>query len=168
VIEFRRLTRDDFPLLLDWLGRDHVRRWWYDEPSTLAGMEQEYGPCVDGREPTDAHLILLDGRPIGFVQSYRAADYTESWPVDAPAGAVGVDLLIGEPELTGRGLGPEILRLYATRLFESPDVTQVIAGVELENERSLRAFEKAGFVAGRTVQVGDARAPERLMTLRRQ
>ena len=168
MIAFRPFTRDDFPLLLDWFRRDHVRRWWYDEPTTLDGMEAEYGAVVDGREPTDAYVILLDGRPIGFVQSYRAADYAEAWPVDAPPGAVGLDLLIGEPELTGRGLGAEILRLYAARLFESPEVTQMIAGVELTNERSLRAFEKAGFVAGRTLQVGDARAPERLMTLRRQ
>jgi RimJ/RimL family protein N-acetyltransferase len=168
VIEFRPFTRPDFPLLLDWLGREHVRRWWYDEPTTLDGLEAEYGPSLDGRDPTDHFLILLDGRPIGFIQSYRAADYAEVWPVDAPPGAVGVDLLIGEEGLTGSGLGPEILRLYAARLFEDPEVTQVVAGVELENERSLRAFEKAGFVPAATVQVGDARAPERLMTLHRQ
>ena len=168
MIEFRPFDRADFPLLLDWFGREHVRRWWYDEPTTLEGLEHEYGPSLDGREPTDHFLILLDGRPIGFIQSYRAADYEDVWPVSAPPGAFGVDLLIGEEELTGRGLGPEILRLYAARLFENPEVTQVIAGVEIENERSLRAFEGAGFVPGGTARVGDARAPERLMTLRRQ
>jgi aminoglycoside 6'-N-acetyltransferase len=168
VIEFRPFTRADFPQLLDWFGREHVRRWWYDEPTTLDGLEHEYGPSLDGRDPTDHFLIVLDGRPIGFIQSYRAADYEELWPVGAPPGSFGLDLLIGEEELTGRGLGTEILRLYAAKLFEDPEVTQVMAGVELENARSLRAFEKAGFVPGKTVQVAGERAPERLMTLHRQ
>ena len=168
MIEFRPFTRADFPLLLDWLGREHVRRWWYDEPETLEAMEEHYGPRLDGREQVDSHLILLDGRPIGFLQSYRAVDFADEWPVGAPPGAVGVDLLIGEEELTGRGLGPEILRAYTEQLFRDPAVSQVIAGVELENHASLRAFEKAGFVRGRVVHVPGERAPEQLMVLERK
>jgi hypothetical protein len=30
VIEFRPLREDDLPLVRDWLGREHVRRWWRD------------------------------------------------------------------------------------------------------------------------------------------
>jgi aminoglycoside 6'-N-acetyltransferase len=168
VIEFRPLTRGDFPLLLEWFGRKHVRRWWYDEPGTLDAMEAKYGPELDGSEPTVSSMILLDGRPIGFIESYRAEDYAEQWPVGAPPGAVGVDLLIGEAELTGRGLGPEILRVYTASLLRDPAVSQVIAGVELENHASLRAFEKAGFVPGRVVHVPGERAPEQLMVLERK
>ena len=114
-------------------------------------------------------MILLDERPIGFLQSYRAADYAEEWPIDAEPGTAGLDLLVGEPDLVGRGLGPEILRAYAAQLFDDPTVTKVIAGVELDNTRSLRAFEKAGFVPGPVVGAGkDQRAPERLMVLRRR
>jgi len=168
VIEFRPFTRADFPLLLDWFGREHVRRWWYDEPDTLDGMEEHYGPRLDGRERVDSALILLDGRPIGFLQSYSADDFAGEWPVDAPPGAVGVDLLIGEEGLTGRGLGPEILREYTAQLLRDPAVSQVIAGVELENHASLRAFEKAGFVRARIVHVPSERAPEQLMVLERK
>jgi len=42
------------------------------------------------------HVILVDGRPAGMIQSYE----TE------------VDLLIGEEELTGRGLGAQILSQF--------------------------------------------------------
>jgi RimJ/RimL family protein N-acetyltransferase len=168
VIEFRPFTRADFPLLLEWFGREHVRRWWYDEPETLEAMEEHYAPRLDGREPVELHVILLDGRPVGFLQSYRAADFADEWPVGAPPGAVGVDLLIGEEELTGRGLGPEILRAYTGQLLRDPAVSQVIAGVEIENRASLRAFEKAGFVRGRIVHVPGERAPEQLMVLDRK
>jgi aminoglycoside 6'-N-acetyltransferase len=168
VISFRPFSRDDFPLLLGWFGREHVRRWWYDVPRTLDEMEAKYGPELDGREPTVSFVILLDGRPIGFIESYRAEDYAEEWPVGAPPGAVGVDLLIGEEDLTASGLGPEILRAYTERLLRDPAVSQVIAGVELENRASLRAFEKAGFVPGRVVHVPGERAPEQLMLLERK
>lgn len=168
MISFQPFTRADFPLLLDWFGREHVRRWWYDEPKSLDAMEAKYGPELDGSEPTVSHVILLDGRPIGFIQSYRAEDYAAEWPVDAPPGAVGVDLLIGEEELTGQGLGPEILRAYTAELLRDPAVSQVIAGVELDNHASLRAFEKAGFVRGETVHVPGERAPELLMVLARE
>jgi aminoglycoside 6'-N-acetyltransferase len=168
VIEFRPFRRADFPLLLGWFGREHVRRWWYDEPETLDAMEAKYARELDGTDPTTSFVIVLDGRPIGFIESYRAADYAEEWPVGAPPGAVGVDLLIGEEELTGRGLGPEILRAYTARLLRDPAVSQVIAGVELENYPSLRAFEKAGFVRTRVVHVPGERAPEQLMVLERQ
>jgi aminoglycoside 6'-N-acetyltransferase len=168
VISFRPFSRDDFPLLLGWFGREHVRRWWYDTPETLEAMEAKYGPELDGHEPTVSHIIELDGRPVGFIESYRAEDYAEQWPVGAPPGAVGVDLLIGEEELTGRGLGPEILRTYAAELLRDPAVSQVIAGVELENRASLRAFEKAGFAPTGVVHVPCERAPEQLMVLERK
>ena len=78
MIEFRPFTRADFPLLLDWFGREHVRRWWYDEPETLEAMEAKYGPRLDGQEQVVSHVILLDGRPIGFLESYRAVDFADA------------------------------------------------------------------------------------------
>jgi aminoglycoside 6'-N-acetyltransferase len=168
VISFRPLTRADFPLLLDWLGREHVRRWWYDEPETLEGMEKHYGPGIDGAEPVDLRLILLDGRPIGFLQSYRADDFADEWPIDAPGGTIGVDLLIGEQELTGRGLGAEILRAFTAETFADPEVPAIAASPEVANEQSIRVFEKAGFVRGGVLEPPASRAPEQLMLLRRQ
>jgi aminoglycoside 6'-N-acetyltransferase len=168
VISFRALAREDFPLLLGWFRREHVRRWWYDEPQTLEGMEAEYGPRLDGREAVDSRVILLDGHAIGFLQSYRAADFADEWPVDAPPGSLGVDLLIGEEGLTGRGLGAEILRAFAAEAFRDPAVGALVASPEIANEASLRAFEKAGFVRGEIVEPAESRAPEQVMLLRRK
>ena len=164
MIGFRPLQPDDLPLVREWLGREHVRRWWRDP------VEQdiaEITESLEGRDPTEYHAILLDGRPIGLLQTYRVADHPD-WEeiVQAGPGAVGVDLLIGEVDAIGRGLGPLVLTEFArTVAFAGPGTTACVATVEEENRRSWRAFEKAGFRHLRDVE--EAGLPHRLMRLDR-
>jgi len=148
--EFRRLAADDLTLLHDWLQREHVKRWWRDCES-LDDVVTHYLPAIEGREPADLYAIVVDGRPVGMVETYLVADYPEyDELVRVGPGVAGVDLLVGEEELTGHGLGPEVLRRFVDGVvFARSATTACIAGVEIGNERSLRAFEKAGFVAVR-------------------
>jgi aminoglycoside 6'-N-acetyltransferase len=154
VIEFRPLDETDLPRLRTWLEREHVRRWWR-EP-----VEHELGEDRDGR-----FVIVVDGRDAGMIQTYLVADEPE-WGaiVGAEPGLAGVDLLIGEGELTGRGLGPQVLAQFAREVvFARPGTTALVATVEEPNRRSWRAFEKAGFHHVRDV-VEDG-LPHRLMRL---
>src|SRR5207237_780592 len=111
VIEFRRLTEDDLPLVEEWLRREHVARWWRDD---IGDSLAEYRAALEGREPTDHYLIVVDGRPVGMIQTYLVSDYQE-WEevVQVGPGVAGVDVLIGEVELIGRGLGPKALAAFA-------------------------------------------------------
>jgi aminoglycoside 6'-N-acetyltransferase len=160
VIEFRPLTEGDLPLLEAWLQRGHVAPWWRDP---IAETIAECRAAIEGREPTDYYLIVLDRRPIGMIQTYLAADYPE-WEaiVQVGPGVAGVDVLIGEVELIGRGLGPEILAAFARDVVTA---RALIATVEEPNRRSWRAFEKAGFRHVRNVEEDDL--PHRLMRLDR-
>lgn len=145
-LHFRRLTADDLPLLHEWLQREHVRRWWTDR-ETYEDVVEHYLPAIDGREPTELYLIVLDGRAVGFIQAYLAADNPE-WEalVQAEPEVAGVDLFIAEEELTGRGLGTEVLRRFVREIvFAAPATTACLADPDAENTASLRAFEKAGF-----------------------
>jgi RimJ/RimL family protein N-acetyltransferase len=82
------------------------------------------------------------------------------------AGVAGVDLLIGEPGLTGRGLGPLVLEAFADRIvFANDAIDACVAAVDEENRRSWRAFEKAGFRYLRDVE--EEGRPHRLMRLDR-
>jgi RimJ/RimL family protein N-acetyltransferase len=89
----------------------------------------------------------LDEQPAGFIQTYRVSDYPEYRELVAvEEGVAGVDLLIGEPELTGRGFGSEALQLFVGDVvFSDPEIHACIADPDAENLASLRAFEKAGF-----------------------
>jgi aminoglycoside 6'-N-acetyltransferase len=144
LVGFRPLAEADLPLLEEWLRRDHVARWWR-EP--IENELEERREAIAGGRPSDYYLILLDGRPVGMIQTYLASDYPE-WEeiVKVGDGVAGVDLLIGEPDLVGQGLGPHVLVAFAREVvFANPAVVAAIATVEEENRRSWRAFGKAGF-----------------------
>jgi len=145
-IGFRPLTADDLPLLYEWLQREHVQRWWTDR-ETYDEVVQHYLPAIEGSEPTDLYLILSEGLPVGFIQTYRVSDYPEYRDLVAvEEGVAGVDLFVAEPELTGRGFGSEALRRFvADIVFSDPEIRACVADPDAENIASLRAFEKAGF-----------------------
>jgi RimJ/RimL family protein N-acetyltransferase len=145
-IGFRPLTASDLPLLCEWLQREHVQRWWTDR-ETYDEVVRHYLPQIEGSEPTDPYLILLEDRPAGFIQTYRVSDYAEYRDlVNVGDGVAGVDLFVAEPALTGRGFGSEaIQRFVADVIFSDPGIHACIADPDAENGASLRAFEKAGF-----------------------
>lgn len=145
MISFRPLAESDLPQLREWLEREHVALWWR-EP-----IEYELTHELEGR-----FVIVVDGRDAGMIQTYP----------DAEPGLAGVDLLIGEEDLVGRGLGPRALGHFAREVvFSRPETVAVVATVEETNRRSWRAFEKAGFRHVRDV-VEEGR-PHRLMRLDR-
>jgi len=94
-----------------------------------------------------------------MIQTYLISDYPE-WEavVQVGDGVAGLDLLIGEEELIGRGLGPKILASFVRDVVGAD---AVVATVEHENRRSWRAFEKAGFQYVRDVE--EDGVPHRLM-----
>ncbi len=137
---------DDLRLMHEWLQRPHVRRWFTDR-ETYEEVEQRYLPRIEGETPTDMYIALLDEQPIGFVQTYLVAHYPDyAALVGAVEGDAGMDLSIGEEELTGKGFGTEIIRRFVKEIvFASPETKSCVADPDVRNPASIRAFEKAGF-----------------------
>jgi aminoglycoside 6'-N-acetyltransferase len=165
VIEFEPLQHEHLPLLREWLGREHVSRWWRDP---IEESLRDHAAAIDGVEPDEHYLIVVDGSPAGMIQTYLASDYPE-WDeiVEAGEGVAGVDLLIGEVGLTGRGLGAQVLEQFVHEVvFARPGTSAVVATVEEANRRSWRAFEKAGFRHLRDIE--EDGLPHRLMRLDRR
>jgi RimJ/RimL family protein N-acetyltransferase len=151
VLRFRPLLAQDLPLLHEWLQRPHVRRWW-GAKETYEEVAGHYLPSIEGSDPTDLYVALLDDEPIGFVQTYLVADYPEyAVLVGAEEGAAGVDLFIADEALTGRGIGSELLRRFTSEIvFARPGTSHCTADPDVDNRASVRAFEKAGFRTVRT------------------
>ena len=107
-VTFEPLRGNDLPLIATWLARPHVRRWWR-QPSDPASVEEDFGPLVDGSDPTEGFIVHLDGRPIGYLQRGLVEDDPETQHAIGTslgdAGGIGIDYFIGEPELVGRGIG---------------------------------------------------------------
>jgi aminoglycoside 6'-N-acetyltransferase len=149
-VDVRPLARADFPLLGAWLAEPLVARWWHHDPRPAA-LERDFGPSVDGADPTEMFIATLHGRPFGLIQRYRVEDNPEwgeelsaVWPV--PAGALSIDYLIGEPAFRGRGLGAVMIATAVARGWDQyRDADDVVVPVATGNRASWRALETAGF-----------------------
>ena len=165
MIGFAPLRKEDLPLVREWLGREHVRPWWRDDiEKSISGYER----AIDGLDPADHYLIVVDNRPIGMIETYLVSDHPD-WEaiVQVGEGVAGVDLLIGEPDLIGRGIGPRVLAEFVENIvFARSETHACVAAANEANRRSWRAFEKAGFRYARDVEE-DGR-PHRLLRLDRR
>jgi aminoglycoside 6'-N-acetyltransferase len=96
-----------------------VARWWgAGAGAGLAAVEAQYLPCLDGPDLTELFILEADSAPAGFFQRYLAAD-DPSWAAALRGTgqpgmdtAAGIDYLIGEAALTGRGLGTAAIAAF--------------------------------------------------------
>jgi aminoglycoside 6'-N-acetyltransferase len=163
-ISFRPLTKDDIPMFKGWLEAAHVREWWRDDvEETLAEYRQE----LEEGSTTSFFVMLADGRPVGFIQSYRVADEPEYLAEVKFDDAVAIDLLIGEPDLVGKGAGPRIIAAFVEQVVKPtyPDAKFALASPSVHNARSIRAFEKAGFEKRHVAHFESEPDPEQVMVL---
>jgi aminoglycoside 6'-N-acetyltransferase len=166
---FRPMNLDDLSLMHRWLNTPHVREWW-DALLTLDAVVAKYTPQILGKEPTRSFIVEAVSRPVGYIQSYRIADYPEyARHLGAGDRAAGVDLFVGEVEFVGQGCGSAILiEFLRTVLFADEWPTECIIGPEIGNHRAIRSYQKVGFSYWKTVQIPGERAPEYLMRIARR
>jgi aminoglycoside 6'-N-acetyltransferase len=128
----------DLSMLAAWLHRPHVARWWGDPDQALSAVHQH-------SVVTEA-LIELDAQPVGYLCWQRPPqdELARAGLSDLPRDLVDVDILIGEPDALGQGVGPEALSQLLAKL--RADGVQVVGlAAATANLRALKAYDKAGF-----------------------
>jgi aminoglycoside 6'-N-acetyltransferase len=148
VIAFRALAVEDLPLMHRWVSAPGLAEVWNQgEVYTYPEVEAKYIPYIRGEAPTRGFVILCDGEPIGYIQTYLWRDYPDySQYMDLTEEAASLDVFIGEETYRHRGLGREILRAFLRDLvFAAPGVASCIITPEEVNAPALRAYAKAGF-----------------------
>ena len=157
-LTFRPFQPGDLPLLHDWLLRPHVAEWWQPTP-TFAELEEEFAEHFSGISGVKPYLALVDGLPIGYIQSYTAMGSGGGWwTEEQDPGVRGIDQFLANAEDLGRGLGSSMVRVFVDALFADPLVTRVQTDPDPRNARAIRAYEKAGFRALGEVDTPDGRA----------
>jgi aminoglycoside 6'-N-acetyltransferase len=145
-ITFQPLTREDFPMMTDWLAQPHVREFYQKSPVTLADVANEYGATMRGDEPGLSHIAFHEGRPFAYLQCYRNADYPDWGKLIGTVEGISIDLFIGEPAFMGKGYGHAMLRAYLQTAFAYfADESHAFVAHELANERAQRCSRAVGF-----------------------
>jgi aminoglycoside 6'-N-acetyltransferase len=150
MLAFVPITRANFELIGRWLAESEVDRWWHDDPSP-AGIEAQFGPIVDGTDPTEVFVVYEQSTAVGLIQRYQIDDEIEYRAELAgthvvPPAAVSMDYFIGDEAQRGRGLGPRMVaELVADTWRVHRNAPAVIIAVQAGNQRSWRTLERAGF-----------------------
>ena len=159
----------DVDLLYAWLGDPDVQRWYSEGEHSLEHYRRHFGP-----EPGIHRFITeIDGNPVGYIQAYRLADeeeYADQIGLDGEV--VSLDMLIGDADWRGSGWGAVVLHATLDQIvFGQMQAKTACMNPDPENERAVKAYEKAGFRGDRVVWV-ESDEPhdtgyERIMVLNR-
>ena len=147
-VTFRSMHEDDIPLLYEWLRRPHVVEWWGgdDAAPSLKQTREKYLPRILDATGVRAYIALVDGRPIGFAQSYVALGLGGGWWEDeTDPGVRGIDQFLCDGGSLGQGLGTRMVTAFVRVLFSQPGVTRVQTDPSPNNARAIRCYEKSGF-----------------------
>lgn len=136
----RGLRREDMPAYRNWIENPKVTELMESgwRPLSDADVENLYRSST---EPNDTVVfVILDratGQPVGACGLYliqwvcRRADFR---------------IIIGEPSAWDKGLGSEAARLVVACGFDRLNLETIYLGVNTENKRAIRSYERAGFV----------------------
>jgi len=140
-LRLRDVTNDDLPLIGRWLHADHVRGIWGDPGANFRLLS---APPAGGNRRA---IVEADGRGVGLVlwQHPTREELDLAGLDDIPTSVIDIDILIGEFEALGRGLGSGAISRVAEIALSDPTVPFAMACARVDNLASQRAFAKAGF-----------------------
>jgi aminoglycoside 6'-N-acetyltransferase len=134
MFRFRPLTSDDYPLMLEWLSKEHVKHWWNDGDDTLEKVAAHYGRADDVERFVLVETLESVEKPIGYFQYYFDSKKV-----------IGIDQFIGEANYLGRGVGERTIKMFVEMIAEKHQPSAVILDPSPDNKRAIRCYEKVGF-----------------------
>lgn len=163
-LSLRRMREEDLAAILEWRRQPHVREFWDNDDDREgigdALIDEHYRPMLDAAHATTATIICVGGAGVGYLQFYRWASYADGAiacgiPLDDDA--FGLDVFVGDPAYTGRGVGARAVDLACRYLFVEHGASRVALLTSKGNVGARRAYERAGFVCVREALDTDTR-----------
>ena len=139
-ITLRALVRDDLALYRSWL----------DDPRVTEYLEMGARPTRDAdcealwrlaNEAEDAVVFAIAERKGG-----KAVGTCGLYLIQWVARRAQFNILIGEPSAWDKGYGTEAAQLILDYAFDVLNLNSVQLGVNADNARAVRSYEKIGFV----------------------
>lgn len=135
-----RLAPSDLPLLRAWLVQPYVAQWFGDPDEWMGEIAANL----------DADWVWyfradLAGVPTGFVQCYDTSRAPPGEWSTQPPGTVGVDYVVGRPEVLGQGYGTQLLQEFVAYVTAQWRPRRIIADPDPDNGPSVRVAQRCGF-----------------------
>jgi aminoglycoside 6'-N-acetyltransferase len=147
-MRLRDATPADIPLLRTWDEAPHV---------VASGVEDWDWEAMLATRPDWRALLIAekDGRPVGFLQIIDPArEDTHYWGACGP-GLRAIDIWIGAPGDTGRGLGTAMMQAALARCFAEESVSAVLIDPLASNAAAHRFYRRLGFIPVGPRRFGD-------------
>lgn len=151
----RAMTEDDWDILLKWNSDPEVIHFSDSANNTshdLQGVQEIYRSVSQN---AFCFIIEVDSSPVGegWLQKMNIQRILKKYP---KKDCRRIDLMIGEKDLWGQGLGSDTIRTLTRFGFESERADIIFGLVGDYNQRSVKAFQKAGY----TIEAKIREAPE--------
>jgi RimJ/RimL family protein N-acetyltransferase len=144
LVALRPLTEQDWDVLLRWNSDPEVLYFSEENDVSAYDLADVQGIYRDTSQSAFCFIIEFGGRSVGegWLQKMNVDRLLAKYPTQD---CRRIDLMIGEKHLWGRGLGTDTIRTLTRFGFESEKVDMIFGLVGDYNERSVRAFQKAGY-----------------------
>jgi len=144
-IFLRPLNDEHLPFLYKWNSDPEVLYW--SEGADVQENDAETVHIIYGKTSQTAYCFLIeaDGVPVGecWLQKMNVKTVLEKYPGDADVRRI--DMMIGDKNYWGAGIGTTIVGLLVDFTFTHEKVDYLHGLVFDYNQRSRRVFEKNGF-----------------------
>ncbi len=140
----------DAPLLHGWFVQPRASFWGMTELSEEE-VADIYG-WIDEQEHLTASLVLLDGHPVGLVQTYDPFVDEIGHHYDRRQGDLGIHLFLADDPARA-GTTRRLMAYVTEHLFADPAVTRLVLEPDLDNAKSLALLERIGAELGPVAEI---------------
>ena len=129
------------PLFFEWVNKPHIAKWW--ESGTYEEFVVKYSPEVAVKNYVFAFIVDINKKPIGYVQYYLADRWIKIH--EQPIGTIGMDIIIGEIDYIGKGIGTILVKKFVEKIFKETNAPKIIIDPDVANIAAISCYEKVGF-----------------------
>jgi aminoglycoside 6'-N-acetyltransferase len=152
LVALRPLTEHDWDILLLWNTDPEVLYFSEGDDVSAYSMADIQGIYRGTSQTAFCFMIEFGGVPVGecWLQQMNLERVLQKYP---QADCRRIDLMIGEKQFWGKGLGTEVIQLLGTFAFEEQGADLVFGcDVADYNIASLKAFQKAGYTVDAQIE----------------
>lgn len=136
----RGFEKEDLKYLYNWLNNSEVTCYIFlgDRPAIMERLVENWEK--EFKSPNDIAFAVVektDGKVVGSAGLYSINFISRS---------AEFRIIIGEPEYWDKGIGAEAAKLLVSYAFNKLNLNKVWLGVNADNIRAVKSYEKAGFV----------------------